>query len=446
MHFLSIDLPLAGEILDLGGGGEGVIGRAYGHQVTAIDNRQEELDEAPGNFRRMLMDATDLSFPDSHFAHVTAFFTMMYMDKTTQLKAIREAARVLKPGGELHLWDAEIDRAEPEPFCVEMDVSLPAERIHTTYGIVKPDAAQNAEYFIGLCETTGLRIKFRFETNGVFYLCFQKEPLPTSVLKEVISMNRIIPLWPGEAPYTAQSPDQAQPSIKEFKVEGSRGAVVVCPGGGYACKAPHEGDPIAEMINEAGVSAYVLDYRVAPCHCEAPLSDASRAIRVVRAMGYEKVAILGFSAGGNLCCSAATLYTSGDPDADDPIERLSSRPDAFIPCYAVASLCQYTHSGTRQNLLGEQEYDMSLVRRFSSELNVTPDTPTAFLWHTSTDEAVPVENSLNLALALAAKGVPFELHVFPKGQHGLGLAPDHPDVAQWTTLCQNWLKRQGFAR
>lgn len=259
-------------------------------------------------------------------------------------------------------------------------------------------------------------------------------------------MNRIIPLWPGEAPYTAQSPDQAQPSIKEFKVEGSRGAVVVCPGGGYACKAPHEGDPIAEMINEAGVSAYVLDYRVAPCHREAPLSDASRAIRVVRAMGYEKVAILGFSAGGNLCCSAATLYTSGDPDADDPIERLSSRPDAFIPCYAVASLCQYTHSGTRQNLLGEQEYDMSLVRRFSSELNVTPDTPTAFLWHTSTDEAVPVENSLNLALALAAKGVPFELHVFPKGQHGLGLAPDHPDVAQWTTLCQNWLKRQGFAR
>lgn len=176
MHFLSIDLPLAGEILDLDGGEEGGIGRAYGHQVTAIDNRQEELNEAPGNFRRMLMDAADLSFTDSHFAHVTAFFTMMYMDKTTQQQAIREAARVLQPSGELHLWDAEIDRAEPEPFCVEVDVSLPSERIHTTYGIVKPDAAQNAEYFIGLCETAGLRVKFRCETNGVFYLCFQKEP------------------------------------------------------------------------------------------------------------------------------------------------------------------------------------------------------------------------------------------------------------------------------
>lgn len=259
-------------------------------------------------------------------------------------------------------------------------------------------------------------------------------------------MNQIIPLWPNEAPYTAESPDQAQPSITEFKVAGSRGAVVVCPGGGYAMKADHEGAPIAEMINAAGVSAYVLDYRVAPCHYLAPLSDASRAIRVVRSMGYEKVAILGFSAGGNLCCSAATLYTPGNPDAADPIERLSSRPDAFIPCYAVASLCQYTHGGTRQNLLGKHADDPTLVRRFSAELNVTPDTPTAFLWHTSTDEAVPVENSLNLAAALSAKGVPFELHVFPVGSHGLGLATDHPDVAQWTTLCQNWLVRQGFAQ
>ena len=259
-------------------------------------------------------------------------------------------------------------------------------------------------------------------------------------------MNRIIPLWPGEAPYTAESPNQAQPSVKEFKVEGSRGAVVVCPGGGYAMKADHEGDPIAKMINEAGVSAYVLDYRVAPCHHLAPLSDASRAIRLVRSMGYEKVAILGFSAGGHLCCSAATLYTPGDPDAEDPIERLSSRPDAFIPCYAVASLCQYTHVGSRKNLLGNHADDLKMVRRFSAELNVTPDTPTAFLWHTSTDDGVPVENSLNLAAALSANGIPFELHVFPIGAHGLGLATGQPDVAQWVPLCQNWLVRLGFAQ
>lgn len=257
-------------------------------------------------------------------------------------------------------------------------------------------------------------------------------------------MNKIIPLWPGEAPYTAESPEQAQPSIKEYKVEGSRGAVVVCPGGGYAMKADHEGGPIAEMLNAAGISAYVLDYRIKPCHYLAPLSDAQRAIRTVRAMGYEKVGILGFSAGGHLTCSAATMYTPGDPDAEDPIERLSSRPDAFIPCYAVVSFFQFTHSGSRTNLLSEHALDLAMMRRFSAELNVTPDTPPAFIWHTAADGSVPVQNSLNLAAALAAKGVPFELHVFPEGKHGLGLAPELPDVARWAGLCQQWLIRQGF--
>ena len=99
-------------------------------------------------------------------------------------------------------------------------------------------------------------------------------------------MNRIIPLWSEIAPYTQESPEQAQPSVKEFAVPGSRGAVVVCPGGGSEFKAPYEGDPISEMLNRAGISAYVLDYRVKPCHCLAPLSDASRAIRVVRSLGY----------------------------------------------------------------------------------------------------------------------------------------------------------------
>lgn len=258
-------------------------------------------------------------------------------------------------------------------------------------------------------------------------------------------MNRKIFLWPGEAPYTAESPEQAQPSVTEFRVPGSRGAVVVCPGGGYEMKADHEGAPIAEMLNQAGISAYVLDYRVAPCSENAPLSDASRAIRLVRSLGYEKVAILGFSAGGNLCCNAATHYDRGHADSDDPIERLSSRPDAFIPCYAVVSLCIYTHGGTRQHLLGSHAGDMKMVRYFSAEQNVTPDTPTAFIWHTSEDQAVPVENSLMLGAALAKCGVPFEMHIFPHGPHGLGLAPEMPDVAQWAGLCQRWLRGLGYA-
>lgn len=264
-------------------------------------------------------------------------------------------------------------------------------------------------------------------------------------------MHKIIPLWTKEAPYTAQSPEQAQPSITEYKVEGSRGAVVVCPGGGYSMKAPHEGGPIAEMLNEAGVSAYVLDYRVAPCHHYAPVTDALRAIRVVRSLGFEKVGILGFSAGGNLTCSAATLYNDKIIletilDESDPIDRFSSRPDAFIPCYPVVDMFDYTHVGSRENLLGAHADDSEYRRKFSAQLNVTEDTPPAFLWHTASDGAVPVENSLMLVTALSAKNVPFELHVFPEGNHGLGLAEDNPIVSQWAGLCQKWIVSLGFGK
>jgi acetyl esterase/lipase len=251
-------------------------------------------------------------------------------------------------------------------------------------------------------------------------------------------------LWEKTAPYSDRSPDQQQPSVTDYAVPGSRGAVIVTPGGGYRMKADHEGAPIAEMINEAGVSAFVLDYRVAPCDPYAPLSDISRAVRVVRAMGYEKVAVLGFSAGGHLVCSAATMYDLGNPEAEDPVERLSSRPDAFIPCYAVVSFAAFRHQGSLLNLLGEKAEDWGLIRKFSAELHITEDTPEAFIWHTAADQGVPVENSLRLASALAIQGVPYELHIFPHGRHGLGLAKEMPDVAQWATLLQNWLKARAY--
>lgn len=259
-------------------------------------------------------------------------------------------------------------------------------------------------------------------------------------------MEDTILLWPGqEAPYTRDDPARLQPSLKSFPVDGARGAVVVCPGGGYCMKADHEGDPIARMLNAQGIAAYVLDYRVAPCHREAPLADAHRAIRLVRSLGYQKVGILGFSAGGNLCCTAATLYDAGNPDAADPIDRLSSRPDAFIPCYAVVTLNRkYTHMGSRQNLLGSNWEDDALARRYSAEENVTEDTPPAFIWHTAEDQAVPVQNSLRLASALAEHHVLFELHIYPKGRHGLGLAQETPPAAGWSNACCLWLLEMGF--
>lgn len=166
---------LTGAILDLGGGGEGVIGRVYGPQVTAIDNRQEELDEAPEGPRKLLMDAAALTFPDASFQHVTAFFSFMYMPHSVQERAIFEAARVLRPGGRLHIWDTEIVRAYPDPFLVELDIDAAGEHIHTTYGIVDQDAAQDSGRFLRLCQSAGLRLVRRQERDGCFYLCFSKE-------------------------------------------------------------------------------------------------------------------------------------------------------------------------------------------------------------------------------------------------------------------------------
>ena len=247
-------------------------------------------------------------------------------------------------------------------------------------------------------------------------------------------------------------PDHELPTIVPYPVESAApvGAVVVCPGGGYAGRADHEGGPIALMLNEFGIAGFVCHYRVAPNRHPVPLMDASRAVRWVRAHaeGYgvdpERVGILGFSAGGHLASTVGTHFDAGDPDAADPLDRLSSRPDAMILCYPVITFePPHRHVGSMDNLLGpEPPEDLRLS--LSNELMVTPETPPTFLWHTAEDAGVPVENSLLMASALSAAGVPFELHVYPHGAHGLGLAPGDPHVATWAGLCGEWLKGLGF--
>mgnify|MGYP003371828170 FL=1 len=164
---------LSGRILDIGGGGEGVIGRLYHEQVTAIDNRQEELDETPSGFEKVLMDATDLDYADGSFNHVTCFFTLMYMTAAEQRQCILEAARVLKKGGALHIWDCDIVSAYPEPFCVDVEICLPAEHISTTYGIGKLDCQDMASFSV-LCMEAGLTLVCRQSKGGSFYLKFLK--------------------------------------------------------------------------------------------------------------------------------------------------------------------------------------------------------------------------------------------------------------------------------
>ena len=163
---------LSGSILDLGGGGEGVIGRVYGADVTAIDVRQEELDEAPDGPRKLCMDACALAFPNESFAHVTAFYFFMYLEKAQFGAALSEAFRVLTPGGGLHIWDAAIERAAP--FLVSLAIDAAGTPVHTTYGVQKPDAAQDADGLCTLACAAGFVLEHRAELDGQLELHFVK--------------------------------------------------------------------------------------------------------------------------------------------------------------------------------------------------------------------------------------------------------------------------------
>lgn len=260
-----------------------------------------------------------------------------------------------------------------------------------------------------------------------------------------------IPLWADETPGLNTAEPVEVPAITPYPVQSDKpvGAVVICPGGGYSHRAPHEGEPVALKLNQAGIAAFVCAYRVAPYRHPWPLADAHRAVRWVRHHAREygvdtnHVGILGFSAGGHLAATTATHHDPGDRRAADPIDRQSCRPDAAVLCYAVVSMTQFAHVGCRNNLLGP-DAGQSLWVDLSGEQQVRPDTPPAFLWHTADDPGVPVGHSLLYATALRDHGVPFELHVYQTGRHGLGLAPDDPHLATWSDLCCEWLKGLGF--
>ncbi len=259
--------------------------------------------------------------------------------------------------------------------------------------------------------------------------------------------NTPFPIYNGIAPDSEVCGDQGQPTLTPYTVDGSKGAVIVCPGGGYSMLARYEGEPIARMIASAGISSFVLKYRVQPfTSLETPIGDAKRAIRLVRSMGYEKVAILGFSAGGHLSAMAATKWDNGNPDAEDPVERLSSRPDAFIPCYGACSMSQFRKSGWMKQLFGDEANNYKKLIEYSAECLVTPETPPAFIWQTADDPVVVVNNALLLANALSANGVRYEMHLFPHGPHGVAIGAKYPDTWEWPDLCKAFLLRLGFGK
>ena len=263
-------------------------------------------------------------------------------------------------------------------------------------------------------------------------------------------------LWENGAPNAVGKEAVDIPTLTPFpapKETATGAAIVVLPGGGYShLSETKEGSDVAKWLNSLGISAYVLKYRLGMrYHQPNQLLDAARAMRMVRAHSKEwnldanKIGILGFSAGGHLASTLATHFDAGKPDAKDEIDKISSRPDLQILIYPVITMGGLTHGGSKMNLLGDKPTD-ELVKMYSNELQVTKDTPPAFLVHAVTDTAVPVENSLMYAEALRKANVSFEIHLYEQGPHGFGLAPTNPVLASWKDRCADWLGLRGFIK
>lgn len=278
--------------------------------------------------------------------------------------------------------------------------------------------------------------------------------------------NPVVPLWDGKAPHAIGDSAADKPSLTVFPAPADKAngaAVVVCPGGGYGFLADdHEGRQVAEFLNGLGITAFVLKYRIVtkdrpgPLH-PAPIADAQRAIRLVRAKAKDygidpkRIGIMGFSAGGHLASSAATHFDDGNKERGaDQIDATSCRPDFAILAYPVITMEDgVTHAGTKKNLLGDKP-DVRLIELFSNEKQVTKDTPPTFIFHTNADTVVVPENVLRFYLACKKAGVPIEMHIYEKGRHGVGLGRDpkwtggEKSIETWPDRLADWMKARGL--
>ena len=290
---------------------------------------------------------------------------------------------------------------------------------------------------------------------------------PVELMGEPAANAVVLPLWEGVEVPAGSIPGGLAggdpPTLAIHSPDRPNGtAVVVCPGGGYGTLATgHEGKDVAAWLNSLGVTAGVLRYRVSPNRHPAPLLDVQRALRLMRkhARDYgvnpEKVGVLGFSAGGHLAASAATLHTEQARElnplatADPLLEAVSARPDFAVLIYPVVTFTgPHAHGGSARNLLGKEATPERLTQ-FSLQTQVTAETPPTFLVATGEDTGVPPENGVLFWRALRAHDVPAELHVFQTGPHGFGMGgPASADRGRegpdWTGLCADWMKGRGL--
>ena len=270
-----------------------------------------------------------------------------------------------------------------------------------------------------------------------------------------VTTPRVIILWPEGAPGALGKDDADIPTLTIYLPAGPQAtgaAIVVCPGGGYGALAmDHEGHQVARLLTSRGVAAFILKYRLGPrYHHPAMQQDVLQAIRYARWNAGEfnirkdRIGVMGFSAGGHLASTAATLFDAGNASSGAPIDAVSSRPDFAVLVYPVITMNQEsTHKGSQRNLLGESP-SAELLTKLSTDKQITAQTPPTFLVHTNEDTGVPAENSVQFYLALRKAGVPAELHIFQKGEHGLGLAPGDPALREWPELLFTWLDGLGM--
>jgi acetyl esterase/lipase len=266
-----------------------------------------------------------------------------------------------------------------------------------------------------------------------------------------------IRLWSGAAPQAIGEGCQDIPTLTIFDPQPGHengSAVVIFPGGGYGGLATNlEGRQIANWFNARGFKAFVLRYRLSSegYLLPIPLLDARRAIQTVRAKAPDyhvdpsRIALIGFSAGGHLAALAATQPVQGEPDAVDPIERVSSRPDFLILGYpwigAISSDTSHLSYCKSFNVMDRCE---ELRKAYSPDLFVTQRTPATFWFHTENDETVPVEQGLRFYEAEVKAGVAAEAHIFENGRHGVGLGKGDAALDQWPALLEIWLRAHGL--